>query len=146
MRNGLPRGAPALRRGLRPGAGAGLPALPSLSAVPAFRKLDAVAVLTARLLPAPQEVYEGMIVGENSRPDDMDVNVCRERKVTNVRQSTGEELERLVPPRLLSLEQALEFCADDECVEVTASAIRLRKTVLDARERFRQRARASRVT
>ena len=66
------------------------------------------------------EVYEGMIVGENSRPDDMDVNITRERKVTNVRQSTGEELERLVPPRLLSLEQALEFCADDECVEVTA--------------------------
>jgi Predicted membrane GTPase involved in stress response len=57
-----------------------------------------------------------MIVGENSRPDDMDVNITRERKVTNVRQSTGEELERLVPPRLLSLEQALEFCADDECV------------------------------
>jgi GTP-binding protein len=66
------------------------------------------------------EVYEGMIVGENSRSDDMDVNICRERKVTNVRQSTAEELERLVPPRLLSLEQALEFCADDECVEVTA--------------------------
>ena len=67
------------------------------------------------------EVYEGMIVGENSRADDMDVNITRERKVTNVRQSTGEELERLVPPRLLSLEQALEFCADDECVEVTAA-------------------------
>ena len=88
------------------------------------------------------EVYEGMIVGENSRPDDMDVNITRERKVTNVRQSTGEELERLVPPRLLSLEQALEFCADDECVEVTASAVRLRKTILDARGRFRERARA----
>jgi GTP-binding protein len=92
------------------------------------------------------EVYEGMIVGENSRPDDMDVNITRERKVTNVRQSTGEELERLVPPRLLSLEQALEFCADDECVEVTASAVRLRKTVLDARDRFRVRARAARAT
>ena len=87
-----------------------------------------------------------MIVGENSRPDDMDVNITRERKVTNVRQSTGEELERLVPPRLLSLEQALEFCADDECVEVTASAVRLRKTVLDARERARARGRASRAT
>ena len=87
-----------------------------------------------------------MIVGENSRPDDIDVNITRERKVTNVRQSTGEELERLVPPRLLSLEQALEFCADDECVEVTASAVRLRKVVLDARERFRQRARAARGT
>ncbi len=90
-------------------------------------------------------VYEGMIVGENSRPDDMDVNICRERKVTNVRQSTGEELERLVPPRVLSLEQALEFCADDECVEVTPTAIRLRKTVLDAKERGRARGRASRA-
>jgi GTP-binding protein len=86
-------------------------------------------------------VYEGMIVGENSRPDDMDVNITRERKLSNVRQSTGEELERLVPPRALSLEQALEFCAADECVEVTPSAVRLRKVVLDARERARQRAR-----
>jgi GTP-binding protein len=92
------------------------------------------------------EVYEGMIVGENSRPDDMDVNITRERKVTNVRQSTGEELERLVPPRLLSLEQALEFCADDECVEVTAAAVRLRKTILDAKERGRARGRASRAS
>ncbi len=90
------------------------------------------------------EVYEGMIVGENSRSDEMDVNICRERKVTNVRQSTGEELERLVPPRLLSLEQALEFCADDECVEVTPEAVRLRKVVLDARERGRIRARKAR--
>ena len=91
------------------------------------------------------EVYEGMIVGENSRTDDMDVNITRERKVTNVRQSTGEELERLVPPRLLSLEQALEFCADDECVEVTAAAVRLRKTILNAKERGRDRGRASRA-
>jgi GTP-binding protein len=90
------------------------------------------------------EVYEGMIVGENSRSDDMDVNITRERKLTNVRQSTGEELERLVPPRLLSLEQALEFCAADECVEVTPSAVRLRKTVLDAKERARTRARHAR--
>ena len=90
------------------------------------------------------EVYEGMIVGENSRTDDMDVNITKERKVTNVRQSTGEELERLVPPRLLSLEQALEFCADDECVEVTPMAVRLRKTVLDAKERGRIRGRVSR--
>jgi GTP-binding protein len=96
-------------------------------------------------VPPGTEVYEGMIVGENSRPDDMDVNICRERKVTNVRQSTGEELERLVPPRLLSLEQALEFCADDECVEVTPSAVRLRKVILDAKERGRQRARAARA-
>src|SRR5204862_3935407 len=83
------------------------------------------------------EVYQGMIVGENSRPDDLDVNITRERKLSNVRQSTGEELERLVPPRVLSLEQALEFCSADECVEVTPSAVRLRKTVLDARERGR---------
>jgi GTP-binding protein len=96
-------------------------------------------------VPPGTEVYEGMIVGENSRPDDMDVNICRERKVTNVRQSTGEELERLVPPRLLSLEQGLEFCADDECVEVTPSAVRLRKVILDAKERGRQRARAARA-
>src|ERR1039457_802604 len=94
-------------------------------------------------------VYHGTIVGENSRTDDMDVNICRERKVTNVRQSTSEELERLVPPRLLSLEQALEFCADDECVEVTAANVRLRKTVLDAKERGRARGprgRASRAS
>jgi GTP-binding protein len=94
--------------------------------------------------PPGTEVYEGMIVGENSRADDMDVNICRERKVTNVRQSTSEELERLVPPRLLSLEQALEFCADDECAEVTPSAVRLRKAVLSAQERARTRARKSR--
>jgi len=86
-------------------------------------------------------VYEGMIVGENARADDMDVNITRERKLTNMRQSTGEELERLVPPRVLSLEQALEFCADDECAEVTPAAVRLRKTVLDGKERLRERAR-----
>jgi GTP-binding protein TypA/BipA len=90
------------------------------------------------------EVYEGMIVGENSRSDEMDVNITRERKLTNVRQSTAEELERLIPPRLLSLEQALEFCADDECVEVTPTVVRLRKAVLDAKERARMRARTSR--
>jgi GTP-binding protein len=90
------------------------------------------------------EVYEGMIVGENSRSDDMDVNVTRERKLTNVRSSTAEELERLVPPRLLSLEQALEFCAADECVEVTPIAVRLRKSMLDQKERGRLRARQSR--
>jgi GTP-binding protein len=98
------------------------------------------------LMVAPgTEVYEGMIVGENSRSDDMDVNITRERKLSNVRQSTAEELERLVPPRMLSLEQALEFCADDECAEVTPSAVRLRKVILDAKERGRLRARASRA-
>jgi GTP-binding protein len=97
------------------------------------------------LMVAPgTEVYEGMIVGENSRSDDMDVNITRERKLTNVRSSTAEELERLVPPRVLSLEQALEFCAADECVEVTPTAVRLRKAVLDAKERARQRGRRAR--
>jgi GTP-binding protein len=97
------------------------------------------------LLVAPgARVYEGMIVGENSRSDDMDVNITRERKLTNMRSSTGEELERLVPARVLSLEQALEFCAADECVEVTPSAIRLRKMVLDGKERARLRARRTR--
>jgi len=95
-------------------------------------------------VPPGTEVYEGMIVGENSRADDMDVNITKEKKVTNVRQSTGEELERLVPPRILSLEQALEFCAEDECVEVTPTSVRLRKTILDAKERSRIRGRVSR--
>jgi GTP-binding protein len=90
------------------------------------------------------EVYEGMIVGENSRSDEMDVNITKERKLTNVRQSAGEELERLVPPRLLSLEQALEFCAQDECAEVTPAMVRLRKVILDAKERGRVRARRAR--
>ncbi len=84
------------------------------------------------------EVYEGMIVGENSRADDIDVNPTKEKKLTNIRSSTGEELERLIPPRLLSLEQALEFCRDDECVEVSPAAVRLRKAVLNAKERARR--------
>jgi GTP-binding protein len=87
------------------------------------------------------EVYEGMLVGENSRSDDMDVNITKEKKLTNMRQSTGEELERLIPPRRLSLEQALEFCREDECVEVTPVAIRLRKVVLDQTVRGRAAAR-----
>ena len=87
------------------------------------------------------EVYEGMIVGENSRSDDMDVNIAKEKKLTNMRSSTGDELERLVPPRKLSLEQSLEFCRDDECVEVTPTAIRIRKTVLHAADRAKQRGR-----
>ncbi|HEY8482393.1 MAG TPA: translational GTPase TypA [Spirillospora sp.] len=91
------------------------------------------------------EVYEGMIVGENARADDMDVNITKEKKLTNIRQSTGEELERLTPPRRLSLEEALEFCREDECVEVTPTAVRLRKVVLDARERERIRARSKRA-
>ena len=92
------------------------------------------------------EVYEGMIVGESSRVDDMDVNPTKERKLTNMRSSTAEELERLTPPMVLSLEQALEFIAEDECVEVTPKAVRLRKVVLDAsrRGRLRSRVRAGR--
>jgi GTP-binding protein len=89
------------------------------------------------------EVYQGMIVGESSRSDDMDVNITKEKKLTNMRSSTGEELERLVPPRRLSLEQALEYCREDECVEVTPDAIRLRKVILDAADRFRQQRRRS---
>jgi GTP-binding protein len=85
------------------------------------------------------DIYEGMIVGENSRSDEMDVNACKEKKVTNIRSSTAEELVRLTPHRTLSLEQALEFIADDECVEVTPSAVRLRKVILDASERARRR-------
>ncbi len=88
------------------------------------------------------EVYEGMIVGENSRQDDMDVNACREKKLTNVRSSTAEELERLVPAKELSLEQALEFCREDECVEVTPNAIRIRKMALSQTDREKTRARA----
>jgi GTP-binding protein len=87
------------------------------------------------------EVYEGMIVGANSRPEDMDVNITKEKKLSNVRSSTAEELERLIPPRRLSLEQALEYCSDDECVEVTPHAVRLRKVALDATERARAAAR-----
>ena len=90
------------------------------------------------------DVYEGMIVGENSRSDDMDVNPTKEKKLTNVRSSTGDELERLVPPRVLSLEQALEFCREDECVEVTPHRVRMRKVVLDAAERFRAGKRSAR--
>ncbi|HEY7222555.1 MAG TPA: translational GTPase TypA [Micromonosporaceae bacterium] len=87
------------------------------------------------------EVYEGMIVGENSRPDDMDVNITKEKKLTNIRSSTAEETEKLIPPRRLSLEQALEFCREDECVEVTPQAVRLRKVTLDQTVRGRETAR-----
>ncbi len=84
-----------------------------------------------------EEVYEGMIVGENARADDMDVNPTKEKKLSNVRQSTAEELVRLIPPTRLSLEQALEFIRTDECVEVTPANVRLRKTVLTQQDRVR---------
>jgi GTP-binding protein len=81
------------------------------------------------------EVYEGMIVGENARAEDLDVNACKEKHLTNMRSSTADELVRLVPKRELSLDQALEFLRADECVEVTPHAIRLRKVQLDASAR-----------
>ncbi len=87
-------------------------------------------------------VYEGMVVGENPRPEDLDVNPAKEKKLTNVRSSTGEELERLVPPRLLSLEQALEFCREDECLEITPDTVRIRKVILSANERAKIRSRS----
>jgi GTP-binding protein TypA/BipA len=90
------------------------------------------------------EVYEGMIVGENSRDDDMDVNITREKKQTNVRASTSDNFEKLIPSKRLSLEQCLEFCREDECVEVTPTSIRIRKVVLDAGQRGRSAARARR--
>ena len=83
------------------------------------------------------KVYEGMIVGENPRNEDMDVNIVREKKQTNIRTQSSDDTIRLTPPRLFSLEQALETVADDECVEVTPETVRMRKTVLDAGERAR---------
>ena len=88
------------------------------------------------------EVYEGMIVGENSRPDDMDVNPTKEKHLTNVRSATGDELERLIPPRLMSLEQALEYCREDECLEVTPAAVRIRKVALSQNDRSKLRNKA----
>ncbi len=92
-----------------------------------------------------EEVYEGMVVGENARAEDMDVNVAREKKLTNIRSSTGDELERLTPPRRLTLEESLEFAREDECVEVTPGAIRIRKVVLKAEERAKIASRAKRA-
>jgi GTP-binding protein len=83
------------------------------------------------------EVYEGMVVGENSRADDMDVNITKEKKLNNIRSSTAEELERLTPPRQLTLEECLEFAREDECVEVTPEVVRIRKVELDQTLRAR---------
>ncbi len=88
------------------------------------------------------EVYEGMIVGENSRADDMDVNITKEKKLTNVRASSADNFEKVIPPKKLSLEQSLEFCREDECVEVTPEAVRIRKVDLDQVTRARTAARA----
>ena len=90
------------------------------------------------------EVYEGMIVGENSRAEDLDVNAVKEKHLTNMRSSTADELVRLVPKRELSLDQAMEFLRADECVEVTPHSVRLRKVTLDKTERVRE-ARAARA-
>ena len=81
------------------------------------------------------EVYEGMIVGENARADDLDVNATKEKKLTNMRAASSDETVRLIPPRPMSLEQALEFIREDECVEVTPASVRLRKLVLDGSKR-----------
>jgi GTP-binding protein len=83
------------------------------------------------------DVYEGMIVGENVRADDMDVNPTKEKKLTNMRSSTSDELVRLIPHRIMSLEQSLEFIREDECAEVTPRAVRLRKVILEAAARAR---------
>ncbi|CAB5035191.1 unannotated protein [freshwater metagenome] len=83
------------------------------------------------------EVYEGMIVGENSRQDDMDVNPTKEKKLTNMRQSSSDVLVPLIPHKALSLEQALEFCREDECVEITPATVRIRKVLLTQVERSR---------
>ena len=90
-------------------------------------------------VPPGTEVYEGMIVGENSRSDDMDVNATKEKKLTNMRQSSSDVLVPLIPHKALSLEQALEFCREDECVEVTPATVRIRKVELDANLRAKSR-------
>lgn len=91
-----------------------------------------------------EEVYEGMVVGENSRADDMDVNITKEKKLNNIRSSTAEELERLTPPRQLTLEECLEFAREDECVEVTPEIVRIRKVELDQTLRARATSRLKR--
>ena len=83
-----------------------------------------------------------MIIGENPRPDDLDVNICKEKKQTNIRAAAADEAIRLSPPRDLSLEHALEFIADDECVEVTPGNLRLRKVELSAGARLRLKRRS----
>ncbi|MEI6229688.1 MAG: translational GTPase TypA [Actinomycetes bacterium] len=88
------------------------------------------------------EVYEGMIIGENSRQDDMDVNPTKEKKLTNMRQSSSDVLVPLIPHKQMSMEQALEFCREDECMEVTPATVRIRKVVLDQTERGRAASRA----
>ena len=91
------------------------------------------------------DVYEGMVIGENNRGEDMDLNITKEKQLNNIRSSTSEELERMAPPRRLTLEESLEFANDDECVEVTPEKVRIRKVILDATERGRVASRAKRA-
>ena len=91
-----------------------------------------------------EEVYEGMVVGENTRADDMDVNITKEKKLTNMRSSTADNFESMTPPRLLTLEESLEFARDDECVEVTPEKVRIRKVILDQTVRGREASRLKR--
>ncbi len=91
-----------------------------------------------------QEVYGGMVIGENSRADDMDVNITKEKQLTNIRSSTSDNFEKLTPSRKLTLEESLEFAREDECVEVTPEIVRIRKVVLDQTERARTASRLKR--
>src|SRR5699024_2314260 len=88
------------------------------------------------------EVYECQIVGENSRADDMDVNITKEKKLTNMRAASSDTFENLVPPLTLTLEESLEFAIQDECVEVTPTSVRIRKVILDQKERHKSQRRA----
>jgi GTP-binding protein len=92
---------------------------------------------TSLLISPGTDVYEGMIIGENSRLEDMNVNITKEKKMTNVRAAASDDTIRLTPPRIFSLEQALEFIAADECIEVTPETIRMRKTILGITDRAR---------
>jgi GTP-binding protein len=88
------------------------------------------------------EVYEGMVVGENPRAEDLDINITKEKKLTNMRQSSADVMETLARPRKMGLEEALEFCSVDECVEVAPDVVRIRKVTLDFSTRAKERSRA----
>ena len=101
---------------------------------PQLRSLD------RRLFVGPgPDLYEGQIIGEHSRENDLKVNPGKGKKLTNMRSSGADDANRIVPPRLLNLEQALEFCREDECIEVTPSHVRIRKVILDKNGRDRAR-------
>ena len=92
------------------------------------------------------DVYEGMVVGENPRFEDLDINITKEKKLTNMRQSSADVMETLARPRKMGLEEALEFCREDECVEITPETVRIRKVVLDQNERAKMASRARKGT